>query len=151
LPAPDAASAAFSASATRPAATGIPLADTFRKQKRSEAVMFVSAASSLGFRQNPVTRSGQNLPSGAAAGQTSPETSESRSGVSASDPVSAFRDLIKGTPEQRMFRMFLARHKLSEEQYAALPAEDKKKLKDEFEKETKGSTAASHAPVDITV
>ncbi len=120
--------------------------------------MFVSSAFASVFRQSPTTRIGQNLPTGAITGQNTPESASSGTQSaddgttgSAADPASAFQKLVKGTPEQRMFRMFLARHKLTEEQFADLSADDKKKLVEEFEKEMKAGTAAQHAPVDVTV
>lgn len=112
--------------------------------------MFVSTMAPYAGRQSWITGNRQNLQAGSSAGQSGTGTSGST--TSAADPVSAFTDLIKGSPEQRMFKMFLARHKLTEAQYDALSTDDKKKLQDEFEKETEEQAGGgSGTEVDVVV
>jgi hypothetical protein len=113
----------------------------------SEAEMFVSAMPFPTHRPIRPSAAGQNLQPG---GQSATGAEQSGSAAAADDPVSAFTDLVKGTPEQRMFRMFLARHKLTEAQYAALSSDDQKKLQDEFKKETKEKTATG-SKLDVVV
>lgn len=121
--------------------------------------MIVSTASAYDFRSILAMRSRQKLPAGTSSGVapvSAADGTETGSDAAAStdDTASRFADLIKGTPEQRMFKAFLARHHLDTADYAALSTEDQKKLRDEFEEEMKkkvGSGDGAATSVDVVV
>lgn len=119
--------------------------------------MTVSAVSGYGSGQSSAAQGRQNLLGASSFGQFLSGT-DAGSGLEtpASDPAQQFVDLMKGTPEQRMFKLFLARHHLTEDQFGSLSVDDQKKLTDEFKTELKdkmrrNATADAATPVDIAV
>ena len=114
--------------------------------------MSISVAAGVGIWTNWAASARQNLQAGTSTGQDS--SGETKSLEKNADPVDAFTELMKGTPEQRMFKAWLARHHMSQDQYDALSAEEKKKLGESFRKELKDSLKGGiEAPnsVDIVV
>lgn len=107
--------------------------------------MSISAVA-LGFGQSDPSKARQNLPSGSTfgdilsglTGASDPTAADSKA-----DPVKTFTDLVKGTPQEKMFKLFLARHHLTEDQFKQLSSDDQKKLTDEFKTETKKKTAGT--------
>lgn len=117
--------------------------------------MSVSAAAGAGFWTAWATPDRQKVQSGASAGQeSSGATAEKGATAKRIDPVATFTELTKGTPEQRLFKAWLARHHLTQEQYDDLPLDERKKLDEDFRKELEEQTrggAATIRSVDIVV
>lgn len=123
--------------------------------------MSVSAAAGAGFWKSWAMPDRQKVQSGASSGQETSgaaaatgATAESGATAKRIDPVATFTELTKGTPEQRLFKAWLARHHLTQDEYDALPLDERKKLDEDFRKELEEQTrggAATIRSVDIVV
>lgn len=117
--------------------------------------MTVSAVYASNSQANGTQQNRQNVQGSSTFGQylTGSATTSATDG-SANDAVSTFSDLMKGTPQERMFKLFLARHHLTQDQYNSLSKDDQKKLADEFKQEVKSKAKQNSqdaASLDIAV
>ncbi len=117
--------------------------------------MNISGISTYGFHRAPAETFRQNLP--AVNGGTASSLGESGSAAGAksgADATEEFMSYVKGTPEQRMFKSFLARQGMKQEDFDALSLEERRKLEAKFREELEEQAQAGSGKtksVDIVV